>query len=160
LDRGALGAADRAPQNGIKRVEQEKGEGTKKEVVVLVAEDNKTNQKLMLSILKRCGYIGEVAEDGNEAVDAVVKHGASYYTLILMDIMMPNCDGYEATRKIRSLPDEAAGRIPIIGVSAATAANVVENCLQCGMNDLIAKPYNVTVLKAYLADCVSTCSHT
>ncbi|KAL6052078.1 His Kinase A (Phosphoacceptor) domain containing protein [Balamuthia mandrillaris] len=131
------------------------------------------NQKLMHTILKSAGYAVELAEDGNEAVAMVKQHGAAHYSLILMDIMMPNCNGYEATMKIRQLAspspshppssssscstpiDPAAATIPIVGVSATTASSVFEQCLASGMNDLIGKPYNVPALRAFLAQQLS-----
>jgi signal transduction histidine kinase len=105
---------------------------------VLVAEDNPVNQMLMKELLAQLGHEAELVGDGREALDQA-RSGA--YDLVLMDIQMPEMDGVEATRAIRALPG-AAGRVPIVAVTANVLPEQRELYLSAGMNDYIAKPLN------------------
>ncbi len=103
---------------------------------ILLAEDNPVNQKVAVSILKKCGYRVDVVANGIEAIEAV-KQGQ--YQVILMDILMPEMDGTEATRKIRELPEQIKQPY-IIALTANAQAGDREKMLALGMNDYVSKP--------------------
>jgi PAS domain S-box-containing protein len=103
---------------------------------VLLAEDNLINQKVSLKMLSSAGYISSAVSNGKEAVEAVI-HGD--FDLILMDIQMPEIDGYMATEQIRSLKDSKKN-IPIIALTAHALIGDKEKCLKAGMTDYLAKP--------------------
>ncbi|MDD4993700.1 MAG: PAS domain S-box protein [Paludibacter sp.] len=102
---------------------------------ILIAEDNELNQILASTFLKQNNAIIDIAEDGLVAIEKVK---ANEYDLILMDLQMPNMDGYEATRIIR---EELKLDIPIIACSAHSLLGEWEICFEKGMNDFISKPY-------------------
>jgi CheY-like chemotaxis protein/HPt (histidine-containing phosphotransfer) domain-containing protein len=101
---------------------------------VLVAEDNPTNQKVIVMRLTRLGCVVDVANDGLEAVQAC---SSNSYDLILMDCQMPVMDGFQATRAIR---EQGSRRVPIIAVTANAMEGEREKCLDAGMDDYLAKP--------------------
>ncbi len=105
---------------------------------ILVAEDNKMNQLLIKTILQLKGFKVFIAENGAVACDEL-KTNNFQYSLILMDLMMPIMNGFEATEEIRKNINPT---IPIIAVTADVTSNVKEKCLDFGMNDYISKPYN------------------
>ena len=108
---------------------------------ILLAEDNALNRLIVVSIVgKGTGATIEAAEDGVKAVEMFTGSPVDYYDLILMDLRMPNMDGYEATRTIRSLERPDAEQIPIFAVTANAFPEDVEKCLAAGMNAHIAKP--------------------
>ena len=99
------------------------------------------NRKIVRSLIgKVTGAVIEEAEDGLQAVEMFTGSPVDYYDLILMDLMMPNMDGYEATRAIRASERPDAQRIPIFAVTANAFPEDVEKCLATGMNTHIAKP--------------------
>jgi two-component system, sensor histidine kinase and response regulator len=108
-------------------------------VQVLLAEDNLINQKLALRLLQKAGYPVDVVQNGLEAVEAVQKKP---YKMVLMDVQMPEMDGFEATRRIRHLDSEVA-QIPIIAMTAYAMAGDKEKCFEAGMNDYLSKPLDV-----------------
>lgn len=103
---------------------------------ILVAEDNPVNQMVARGNLEKLGHRVAIANDGNEAVEAV-KNNA--YDLVFMDIQMPHCDGYEATRQIRALTGEQA-RTPIVAMTANAMSEDRQRCLDVGMNEFLPKP--------------------
>lgn len=108
----------------------------RKPIQILLVEDNPINQKVASRMLQRLGYQADIAKSGVEAIEAVHKHT---YDLILMDVHMPEMDGLEATRRIRS--ERQRGRRPyIIALTAAAMAEDEENCMAVGMDDFITKP--------------------
>ena len=110
---------------------------------ILLAEDSELNRRIVrLLIGNVTGAVIEEAEDGLKAVEMFTGSPVDYYDLILMDLMMPNMDGYEATRAIRALERPDAERIPIFAVTANAFPEDVEKCLATGMNTHIAKPLN------------------
>ncbi len=111
-------------------------EEIKHSVRILLAEDNPVNQKLSTLILTKAGYLLEVAENGNEAVEKYTTNPADF-DLIIMDVQMPEMDGLEATRVIR---DKGFDTIPIIAMTAHAMIGDREKCLEAGMNDYISKP--------------------
>jgi PAS domain S-box-containing protein len=113
---------------------------------ILLAEDNLTNQQVATGIIKKLGYNIEVVENGKEAVKAVA---SGKFDLVLMDCQMPEMDGFEASRLIRSDLKEI-GDVPIIALTAHALKGYREKCIEAGMNDYLAKPFNVKDLKRIL----------
>lgn len=114
---------------------------------VLLVEDNEINRRVAIGMLKRQGHAVEVAEDGLLAIDAIER---SIPDIILMDRHMPNMNGLEATRRIRTMSG-AAGNVPIIGVTAAVNEQEIAACLASGMDEVVAKPINPVALAKTLA---------
>jgi two-component system, sensor histidine kinase and response regulator len=104
---------------------------------VLLAEDNPTNREIATAVLESAGIQVETAANGREAVTAVQ---AGTFDAVLMDIQMPEMDGFEATRAIREIP--AVGRIPIIAMTAHAMKGDEEKCLAAGMDGYVSKPIN------------------
>ncbi len=104
---------------------------------ILLVEDNPTNRRIAKTILARTGARIDTAQDGAEAVAAAK---STAYDLILMDIHMPNMNGFEATRAIRALP-APNGNAPIVALSASAFQEDQDQCRAAGMNDFLAKPY-------------------
>jgi len=109
---------------------------------ILIAEDVDINREIMRGILEETGISIDFAENGLEAI-LMFKEQPSRYSLILMDIHMPEMDGYEATRKIRALDYESIKAIPIIAMTANVFREDIEKCLSAGMNDHIGKPIDI-----------------
>jgi len=116
----------------------QKGKGIR----ILVVEDNMINQMLVIKVLKKQGFETDVAENGLIALE---KHCNNNFDIILMDLQMPEMDGYEATRKIRELQTDKKD-IPIIAMSAHTFKGEYEHCIEIGMNDFISKPFDTKEL--------------
>ena len=119
---------------------------------LLLVEDNELNREIALEILKEAGFVVDTAEDGAVAVRKIEQAAPGQYDLILMDIQMPNLDGYEATRQIRALPDAEKASIPIFAMTANAFEEDRQNALAAGMNGHIAKPLDVPHLLRVLAD--------
>lgn len=113
---------------------------------VLVAEDNPVNQRLAARLLERLGCDCDVVGDGAAALEALVR---VRYDAVLMDCLMPQMDGYEATRRIRA-GDEPARNVPIIAMTANAGDGERERCLVAGMDDYVTKPVDREVLAALL----------
>ena len=106
---------------------------------ILLVEDNQLNQKLLCLTLRRYGFVIDIADNGQDAID-MLHHNS--YDLILMDIMMPVMDGHATTRKIRELEQSIGRRTIIIGLTANTLDADRERCLQSGMDEYLVKPFN------------------
>lgn len=109
---------------------------------VLIADDNATNRLVATRILERLGHHVTSVENGSEAVSAVQ---SGSFDLILMDVMMPEMDGLQATSQIRALGGQA-GRTPIVGLTANTAPEDLAACLTAGMNGVATKPISAAKL--------------
>lgn len=107
---------------------------------VLIAEDNDLNAEIATMILENYGFTVDVAEDGVICLEKLSEVTGNYYDLILMDIQMPNMDGYTATQKIRQLPDDEKANIPIIAVTANAFEEDKLHAFETGMNEHVAKP--------------------
>jgi len=121
---------------------------------ILLAEDNPVNQELTLRMLESLGCQVDVVADGRAAVEAVYR---TAYDLVLMDCMMPEMDGYEATRVIRAREAEGNGKevsnhrhIPIIALTAEALVGSREKCLSAGMDDYLPKPFTREQLRTLL----------
>ena len=119
---------------------------------ILLAEDNELNAEIAITILEEAGFVVEHAEDGIICVDMMEKAEAGYYDLILMDIQMPNMDGYKATQIIRKFYDKQKAQIPILAMTANAFEEDRKNAVKAGMNGHISKPINVSDLMATLAN--------
>ena len=112
---------------------------------LLLAEDNGLNAEIAMTILQDVEAEVELAADGKIAVDMLKDAPVGYYDAVLMDIQMPNMNGYQATRVIRKLPDERA-KIPIIAMTANAFEEDRQAALDAGMDDYVAKPVEISVL--------------
>ncbi|MDR0842104.1 MAG: response regulator [Acidobacteriota bacterium] len=112
---------------------------------ILLVEDIKINREIVQAILEPTRLTIDCAENGAEAV-RIFHSNPDAYDLIFMDVQMPEMDGYEATRCIRALDIPAAGRIPIVAMTADVFREDVEKCLAAGMNDHIGKPLDFNIL--------------
>ena len=123
---------------------------------ILLAEDNDLNAEIAEVILERVGLKIERVEDGIQCVNRIMKMPAGTYDMILMDIQMPQMDGYKATQVIRRLPDKDKACIPIIAMTANAFEEDKRKAIAVGMNGHIAKPIQVdkllSTLKAVLTE--------
>ena len=119
---------------------------------LLVVEDNELNLEIASTLLKEAGFEVDTAENGKLAVEKVEAASAGRYDLILMDIQMPEMDGYEATRRIRALPDAKKAALPIVAMTANAFEDDRKNALHAGMNGHIAKPLDIQKLFQVLSE--------
>ena len=117
---------------------------------VLLAEDNDLNAEIAVTILEEAGIIIERVEDGIQCVNRVEQMSPGTYDLILMDIQMPNMDGYQAAQCIRHLNDKTRAEIPIIAMTANAFAEDRKRAFDAGMNGHIAKPIDIEKLGAVI----------
>jgi len=108
----------------------------------LLVDDDDLNRRMMGLMLSELGYFYETASNGAEAVEAVQ---SQQFDLVLMDVMMPVLDGFEATRKIRAW-EQGENHIPIVALTAMLFEDEVELCMAAGMDDCIAKPFDTKKL--------------
>ena len=123
---------------------------------ILVVEDMEINREIAREILIQTGAEIEFAVDGQDCLDKIAAFPGGYYDLILMDIVMPNMNGIEATRRIRALEDKSKASIPVIAVTANVQEKDRKAALEAGMNGFTEKPIFVDQLfdkmKYYLQD--------
>jgi two-component system, sensor histidine kinase and response regulator len=128
-------------------------EAKKKDVRILLAEDNMVNQKLALHLIEKFGFKADTVTTGNQAVEALEKFP---YDLVLMDVQMPEMDGIEATGVIRD-PTSAVldHAVPVIALTAHAMKKDHDRCLDTGMDDILTKPIDpqqlLETLNRYLA---------
>jgi two-component system sensor histidine kinase/response regulator len=113
---------------------------------ILVAEDNDLNRNLIARQLTALGFVAHVAANGQLALDL---WRAGNYALLLCDLQMPEMDGYELTAAIRG-GEAATTRMPIVAVTASDRRDVMQRCLDSGMDDCLDKPLRLLDLKAAL----------
>ena len=118
---------------------------------ILLAEDNDLNAEIAEAILERAGLKIERVEDGIQCVNRIEKMPAGTYDMILMDIQMPNMDGYKAAQVIRHLPDKDKASIPVIAMTANAFEEDKRDAIAAGMDGHIAKPIQVDKLLSMLA---------
>jgi CheY-like chemotaxis protein len=111
---------------------------------VLIAEDNVVNQKVISLLMDLLGVSADIVGNGQQAIEAAERDS---YALILMDIMMPVVDGFDAAFRIRLSEFGHAKHIPIIACTALDKDKICEQCVRCGIDDYIAKPYSKEVLQ-------------
>jgi len=118
---------------------------------ILLVEDNVLNQRIVTFSLKKYSHDVTIANNGVEAIE---KFKEGNFDVILMDIMMPEMDGLEATVKIRELENSLNNnpRTPIIALTANTMDNDREKCISYGMDEFMAKPFDIEKLKQIFQD--------
>jgi CheY-like chemotaxis protein len=114
---------------------------------VLVVEDNEVNQMVALGMLENMGFEVSTAENGRVALECLRENS---FDLILMDCQMPEMDGYEATRCIRKLSNAKTASTPIIALTANAMSGDAEKCIEAGMDDYLAKPFEPEVFEEKL----------
>ena len=114
---------------------------------VLLVEDYELNAEIAMAILEQSGLILDRVEDGLACVNRLSEVDADFYDLILMDIQMPNMNGYEATRRIRQFENEKKASIPILAMTANAFEEDKKMAMEAGMNGHISKPIDVNVLE-------------
>ena len=119
---------------------------------ILLAEDNDLNAEIAVAILEDMGFTTERAEDGVVCIDLLRKAAPGYYDLILMDIQMPNLDGYMTTQRIRRLDDPVKRGIPIVAMTANAFDEDRKKALESGMNGHLTKPIEVDRLMETLTE--------
>lgn len=136
---------NRSYQHRLKNGEPYFAVTAKGNLKILLAEDNKVNQEVAISMLSKQGYEVHIANNGEDAVNATLKNS---YDLILMDVQMPQMNGYEATKKIRQLQRDTNRYIPIIGLTAYAMNGDRQKCIDAGMDDYLSKPVRMQHLLA------------
>ena len=121
----------------------------------LLAEDNELNRQIATEMLEILHVRVETAENGREAVNAVLSHPPLYYDIIFMDIQMPILNGYDAAREIRASGKERIDELPIIAMTADAFAEDVKHAGLSGMNGHLAKPISIERLREALSNCLS-----
>lgn len=122
---------------------------------ILLAEDNELNSEIAVAILTEQGFQVETASDGKICVDMLSNSNSGYYDVILMDVQMPNMNGYEATKIIRSMSDKDKAEIPILAMTANAFEEDRQEALNSGMNGHLAKPIDIDQMKINLARVIS-----
>ncbi|KAE8226032.1 hypothetical protein CF319_g1327 [Tilletia indica] len=120
----------------------------RKDIWILVAEDNLINQQIALKTLAKMGFSCKAADNGTQALVELTKRP---YDLVLMDCQMPEMDGYEAAAQIRTSLNAEVRSIPIVAMTASAIAGDREKCLEAGMNDYLAKPVKGAALESMLS---------
>jgi CheY-like chemotaxis protein/HPt (histidine-containing phosphotransfer) domain-containing protein len=110
---------------------------------VLVAEDNVVNQRIVAGILQKRGFVVETVGNGRLAIEAIA---ARAFDLVLMDVQMPEMDGFEATAAIRAAEATTGGRIPIVALTAHAMKGDRDKCLAAGMDTYVSKPVRAAEL--------------
>lgn len=119
-----------------------------KNIRILLAEDNTTNQLVATGFLHSWNISVTIASNGREAVELIA---AKNYDLVLMDLQMPEVNGYEAAKLIRDLPDEYFQRVPIIALTASAVGDVKDRVMSAGMSDFMTKPFQPHALQRIIA---------
>ncbi len=125
-----------------------------KDIKILLAEDNEFNQMVAIDTLESAieGVTVDLAKNGKEALEMIQKNN---YDIVLMDIQMPEMDGHEATKLIRSSHDNKINAIPIIAMTASVIKAEVDKCFESGMNAFVGKPFSVEELLDKIAKVIN-----
>ena len=113
---------------------------------ILVVEDDFANQRVASLFLQKLGHQVDIAENGLKALNLAAEND---YQLIFMDCQMPVMDGFEAARQIRQKGNESQ-RVPIIALTANVVSGIQQECEAAGMNDILNKPIQLSVMQAML----------
>ena len=127
-------------------------ETLKKSLKILIVEDNKYDQIIMMGFLKRLNHSAIIAKNGKEAID---KYKSQKFDCILMDVRMPEMDGKQATKTIRKIEHDNQQHIPIIGVTAIFPYQNQDEYFEAGMDAYILKPITPDILKNTLQNVVN-----
>lgn len=119
---------------------------------ILLAEDIDINAMIATKLLSGKGFVVERARDGVECVNMLLKAEEGYYDLVLMDIQMPNMDGYEAAQSIRAFSDQEKSSIPILAMTANAFKEDCDKAAEAGMNGHIAKPLDAAKMFRTIAE--------
>ena len=145
---GALGREKREPRpEAPAATESLLASDIRRRLRILLVEDNQANQQLVQFLLRRRGYHVDIASNGMLAVEAATR---VRYDAILMDCQMPEMDGYEATRRIRTVERLDRRRTPILAMTASILEGDRARCLEVGMDDTIGKPFQPNEMLAWL----------
>ncbi|MBI2825025.1 MAG: PAS domain S-box protein [Planctomycetia bacterium] len=152
LARRSEHAGRRIPRDEYTAADGGRRAGADRSLRILLAEDNPINQKVAVHMLDNAGHRAVVAEDGKKALAALDQET---FDVILMDVQMPEMDGYEATAAIRAREQGTDEHIPIIAMTAHAMAGDRERCLAAGMDGYVSKPINLDALQKALGRAVS-----
>ena len=122
---------------------------------ILLAEDNDLNAEIAITLLEDSGFAIDRAKDGLECIEMLKEHDANYYDMILMDVQMPNLNGYDTTKEIRKMSDPAKANIPIVAMTANAFKEDQQRALDMGMNGHLAKPIDVNKVFGALKELLS-----
>jgi PAS domain S-box-containing protein len=148
----SIGIDTVASRHDAEHIESDHESDALSELNILLAEDNKVNQKFALRVLDKAGHNTTVVNNGREAVDAVLDNK---FDVVLMDIQMPEMDGYEATVEIRRLEQQSKRHLPVIALTAHAMKGDREKCLEAGMDGYITKPIKSKILLAEIKKVMS-----
>jgi two-component system, sensor histidine kinase and response regulator len=118
---------------------------------ILLAEDNLVNQRLTVRLLEKMGHQVVVAQNGREALE--ILRGGSF-DLVLMDVQMPEMDGFAATQEIRKSEQGQQAHLPVIAMTAHAMKGDREGCMEVGMDGYIAKPINLAELQRVIDEAI------
>lgn len=128
------------PQNKLSPLEQQfQGDAKPRALRILLAEDNLVNQRVATALLEKRGHSVEVVGNGRQAVE---RSEAESFDRILMDLQMPEMDGWTATLLIREREHVTGGHVPIIALTAHAMSHIQQHCLEVGMNAVVVKPFD------------------
>lgn len=130
-----------------------------KDVRILLVEDNELNRDIARELLQTVGFILDEAENGKQAIQMVSDAPSDHYKVILMDVMMPLMNGYDATTQIRALEDRQKSGIPIIAMTANAFEEDKNQAMECGMDGFISKPFDINDLLSKLSDMIDMKEH-
>ena len=117
---------------------------------ILLVEDNELNREIACELFSEIGLVVETAQNGQEAIESIVRRPDHYYELVFMDIQMPVLNGYEATRKIRNVGKRYTDQLPVIAMTANVFQDDILEAIESGMNDHVAKPIDMKVISGVL----------
>lgn len=157
LQKSDAGAGALGERRDARAVGVNSGCGTRKDLRILLVEDNEINVRVMRLFIEQLGYrVSGIARDGCEAVKEIA--GSRRWDVVLMDLRMPNMDGLEATRRIRKAGFSAEA-LPIIALTADTMESDKRSCIEAGMTDFIGKPVSPAALSSALERAAASLVH-
>lgn len=140
-----------ATENDVERLREENEPGNITGTRILLVDDNELNREIATTLLSDAGAEITEALNGKQAVEIFSENRPGTFDVILMDVMMPVMNGYEATRRIRGLEREDAGKIPVIAMTANAFAEDIDKAKKAGMNAHLSKPLDVPKMLALIA---------